>query len=125
MARRLGLSVPRQMDFSDAKRRARLDRRNELAKLRLLKRKEEAMTKVPLRPARFWRPPCFTAPKPAGGPVTIFNLSETTCRWPLWPSTTRPLHTPVETLMYCGDPVSEPSPYCRKHRDAANGRRDR
>jgi hypothetical protein len=124
-ARRLGLSVPREMDFSDVKRRARLDRRNQLAKLRLFKRKEADMTNVPSRRAWFWRPPCFTAPKPAGGPVTIFDLNETTCRWPLWPNSARPLHTPIEQLLYCGEAVSEPSVYCRKHRDAANGRRDR
>ena len=131
-ARRLGLSVPMERDESNVTRRRRLDRRNELAKLRNARGKGIAMDEPPKpaprpdpppeRPAKFWRPTIATAPRRlTGSPVDICGLTETTCRWPLWGD--RP--APDEPKFYCGDPIAMPSMYCPRHRNAADGRRGR
>ena len=130
-ARRLGLSVPMERDESNVTRRRRLDRRNDLARIRNAKRKGMIMEPVkptprpdppPERPAKFWRPTITAAPRRlAGSPVDIFGLTETTCRWPLWGD--RP--APDEPKFYCGDPIAMPSVYCPRHRNAADGRKGR
>ena len=130
-ARRLGLSVPMERDESNVTRRRRLDRRNDLARIRNAKRKGMIMEPVkpaprpdppPERPAKFWRPTIAAAPRRlAGSPVDIYGLTETTCRWPLWGD--RP--APDEPKFYCGDPIAMPSVYCPRHRNAADGRKGR
>ncbi len=131
-ARRLGLSVPMERDESNVTRRRRLDRRNELAKLRNARGKGITMDEPPkpaprpdpppCRPAIFWRPHLNSIPRQlTGSPVDICGLSETTCRWPLWGD--RP--APDEPKFYCGDPIAMPSVYCPRHRNAADGRRGR
>ena len=130
-ARRLGLSVPMERDESNVTRRRRLDRRNDLARIRNAKRKGMIMEPVkpmprpdppPERPAKFWRPTIAATPRRlTGSPVDIYGLTETTCRWPLWGDRAHP----EEVKLYCGDPIAMPSVYCRNHRNTADGRRGR
>lgn len=109
--RRMGLSTPmRPRDGSEEARNRRLDRRNELAKLRAIARKEAGLPRR-LRPA--WKPrPRAAEPVEAvsGGPVTVVGLTEKTCRWPLWTDERDP-----HRRMYCGAEVIEGSPYCTLH----------
>jgi GcrA cell cycle regulator len=105
---RMGLSTPfKPAGCSDPARRARLDRRNELARLRAVERKKD-----PKPPRPLWKPRRVRA-EPAqavsGGPVDIVGLTAKTCRWPLWDN-----HATGDK-MFCGALVVEGSVYCLTH----------
>ena len=110
---RMGLSVPRpDPAVGDAVRRARLDRRNECARLRAAGRKED-----PKPPRPLWKPRRVRA-EPAqavtGEPVDIVGLTAKTCRWPLWED-----RGASGDKMYCGAAVVVGSRYCSIHFEMA------
>ena len=49
------------------------------------------------------------------GHVSIYDLREDTCRWPLGPMTARP------PFMYCGETAPIGCPYCAHHAQVARG----
>ena len=56
-------------------------------------------------------------PRHPGKPITIYQLRNSDCRWPLGEPTQRP------PFLYCGEPAREGEPYCPGHRVKAYGGR--
>jgi hypothetical protein len=56
-------------------------------------------------------PPAVAKPRKPGA-VTIYDLTLTTCRWPMWSDQER--LTPSQQF-YCGEPCGVSDTYCKKH----------
>jgi GcrA cell cycle regulator len=106
---RMGLSIPRP-DVDPGSSRGRwLARRREQARARAIARKMGPPEKPP-RP--LWKPRRVRA-EPAqavsGVPVALVDLTDKTCRWPLWDN-----HATGDK-MFCGAMVVDGSVYCLTH----------